>query len=463
MFLTEDFLLTTPFAKELYHKYAQNMPIIDYHCHLDPKEIYENKPFKNITEAWLGGDHYKWRLMRANGINETLITGEASDYDKFLAYVDTLQYTLGNPLYAWTHLELQRFFGIDEILTTENAPQIYEKVNHLLQQDTFTPQALIQKSNVTVICTTDDPVDSLEYHQLLEKEDLSFKVYPAFRPDKALRIGHEGFLSWLELLENKYEKPINTYTEFMNALFNRMDFFSSLGCKVSDHGLDSLVFVPATEDELNRIFLKVLNKETLTTEEINKHVSMTLLNLLQGYKKQGWVTQLHLKALRNTNTKMYELLGPDTGYDGINDENIIYSLKELLDTAQLRDGLGKVILYSLNPQDYPTLVALMGTYQGEEITKFQLGSAWWFNDTRSGMREQLDILANGSLLPRFVGMLTDSRSFLSYPRHEYFRRVLCELLGEWVERGEAPEDLEYLGKIIQDISYNNAKAYFKFK
>lgn len=462
MFLNSDFLLTTDTAKKLFHDYASKMPIIDYHCHLDPKEIYEDKNFKNITEAWLYGDHYKWRLMRANGVDERFITGDASDYDKFMAWAKTLPQAIGNPVYAWAHLELKRFFGIDLFLNEANAPEIWEKANQKLAEKEFTRRAMIRNSNVKVICTTDDPVDDLHYHDLIKEDEKDFKVFPAFRPDKALNIDASSFAPWFETLVSVHGKEITSFKQFINVLEDRVDFFHEKDCRVSDHALDAFVYEKATPEVLESIFTKAIKGDTLTESEVNQHKTAVLLKLFEFYAKRNWVSQLHLKAFRNNNTVMFEKLGPDTGFDGVNDQPVIGALKALMDESNLKGHLPKTILYSLNPQDYLPLLALMQCFQGQEKNKIQLGSGWWFNDTRNGMRDQLTQFANQSVLGNFVGMLTDSRSFLSYPRHEYFRRVLCELVGEWVERGEALQDYEYLGRIIQNISYNNAYEYFGF-
>ncbi|KUP21307.1 glucuronate isomerase [Paenibacillus sp. DMB5] len=462
MFLNDDFLLTTEPARQLFHEYAAKMPIIDYHCHLDPREIYEDQPFKNLTAAWLYGDHYKWRLMRANGIPESHITGDASDYDKFLAWARTLPKAVGNPLYSWTHLELRRFFGVNEPLNEQTAPAIWEEVNRKLAQPEFTRRGLIRSSRVKTICTTDDPADSLEYHQLLKENEKDFSVFPTFRPDKALNIDAPGFPVWIAALEKAAGLPVTSYAELLEALKNRVDFFHESGCRLSDHALDVLRYRAGSDADAQAIFAKRLEGAELSAEEITLYRTELLTKLIGFYHDKGWTMQLHIHAYRNNNTPMFQKLGPDTGYDGINDLSITESLSSLLDRAECSSGLPKTILYSLNAKDYPALLALMGCYQKDTAGKMQLGSGWWYNDTRNGMREQLTLLADNSLLGNFVGMLTDSRSFLSYTRHEYFRRVLCGLLGELVERGEAPDDTALLGQLVQDISYNNAAGYFGF-
>ncbi|WNS44248.1 glucuronate isomerase [Paenibacillus sp. MMS20-IR301] len=463
MFLNEDFMLSGETARQLYHNHAKTMPIVDYHCHLDPREIYEDKPFANLTAAWLYGDHYKWRLMRANGVPESHITGDASDYDKFLAWARTLPKAVGNPLYSWTHLELRRFFGVNELLNETTAPAIWEQVNRKLAEPAFTRRGLIRGSGVKVICTTDDPADSLEYHKLLSEEETAFQVFPTFRPDKALNIDAEGFSAWIGKLEQAAGQPVQTYDALLAALADRVDFFHENGCRLSDHALDVLRYEAGEPEAVAAIFAKRLQGGELTPQEVTLYRTELLTALIGFYHDKGWTMQLHLHAYRNNNTPMFKKLGPDTGYDGINDLPLTTALSQLLDRAESGAGLPKTILYSLNPGDYPSLLALMGCYQKDTAGKLQLGSGWWYNDTRSGMRQQLTMLADNSLLGNFVGMLTDSRSFLSYTRHEYFRRVLCELIGELAERGEAPDDLELLGRMVEDISYNNAAGYFGFR
>lgn len=462
MFLSDDFLLTNQWSKKLYHSSAEKMPIIDYHCHLSPKEIYENKPFTNLTEAWLSGDHYKWRLMRACGVPEEKITGHASDYEKFYAWCQTVPKIIGNPLYTWTHLELKRFLQIDLLINEENALNIWEQANKRLAEPAFRRREIAKNAKVTVICTTDDPIDELVYHELLAKEEPDLTVLPAFRPDAALNLTHEGFSEWLSKLSHVIGKPIADYTSLITALSQRIDYFHLHGCRLSDHGLDRLSYHKASEKELEQIFQKALAKETLTQTEIDAYRTETLNRLIPLYHAHGWTMQLHLHAYRNCNTQAFTRLGPDTGYDGINDQPLTSHLQQLLDHAEKNDQLPKTILYSLNPNDYPLLLALMGSFQKETAGKLQLGSGWWYNDTRAGMREQMTQLANSGVLGNFVGMLTDSRSFLSYTRHEYFRRVLCELIGEIVERGEAPEDIPLLGTLVEDICYTNARNYFGF-
>lgn len=462
MFLNDDFLLSTPWAKKLFHDHAAKMPIIDYHCHLDPKEIYENGKFENITEAWLGGDHYKWRLERACGVPEEKITGDASDWDKFVAWCQTVPKTIGNPLYTWTHLELKRFFGIDLVINEENAKEIWDKANALLASDDFKRRNIVANSNVKVVCSTDDPADDLHYHKLIAEDEDRFKVLPSYRPDKALNIHKTGFADYVKHLGEACGHDITTFAELVAALGDRVDYFHEMGGRLSDHALDTLIYAEADDATLEEIFAKALKGEKLSDLEVNQYRSELLVRLFHFYKVHDWTMQLHLHAYRDNNTNMFNKLGPDTGYDAINDLSITSQLQKLLDRGEMTDDLPKTILYSLNPNDFPVLVALMSCYQKETPGKFQLGSAWWFNDTRDGMRNQLTQFADGSPLSNFVGMLTDSRSFLSYTRHEYFRRVLCEFVGEIVERGEAPEDEKLLGDLVEAISYNNAKTYFNF-
>ncbi len=463
-FMDENFLLNNPTAEKLYHQYAAPMPIIDYHCHLNPKEIAENKKYRNITEIWLGGDHYKWRAMRANGVEERYITGDAPDKEKFFKWAETMPQCIGNPLYHWTHLELKRFFGIDELLSPETAEAIWTRCNELLQKDEFRARALIESSNVKVLCTTDDPTDSLEYHLALA-EDRSFKVqvYPSFRPDKSFNIEKPGFKEWIARLEGVVGKKIDTLPALLAALRERIEFFDSVGCRVSDHALDPIVYAESTEEEATTILKKGLAGQKLTPEEVAKFKTQVLLFLGREYAKRGWVMQLHLSSIRNNSTRMFKLLGPDTGFDSMGDYVYAEALVAFLDKLDQTNELPKTILYSLNPIDNELLATITGSFQGGGIPgKMQLGSGWWFNDQKDGMTRQMVALASIGLLSRFVGMLTDSRSFLSYTRHEYFRRLLCDIIGQWVEIGEAPNDLDLLGKMVQNICYYNAKEYFGF-
>ncbi|NRY59774.1 glucuronate isomerase [Clostridium beijerinckii] len=464
-FMDENFLLSNQTAIDLYHNYAKNLPIIDYHCHIDPKEIYENKKFNNITEAWLYGDHYKWRAMRGNGIDEKYITGDGSDYDKFLAWSQTIPMAIGNPLYHWTHLELQRFFGIYEPLDEDTAPEIWKRANELLNGEGFNVRDLIIKSNVETICTTDDPIDTLEYHIKI-KEDTSFNVnvLPTLRPDKGIEINLDGFVSWVKALEKVSEISIDNYDEFLKALDSRIRFFHSVGCRIADHGIDGVVvYADASKEEAAAIFAKALDGKTISADEEKKYKTYTLRHVFKLYHELGWTMQLHIAALRSNNTKMFKEIGPNTGFDSINDESIAYPLSRLLDSVDKENSLPKTILYTLNPKDNYVLGTMIGNFQGDGIPgKMQFGAAWWFNDNKDGMIEQMKALGNLGLLGRFVGMLTDSRSFLSYTRHEYFRRIACNLIGEWVENGEVPKNDKLLKRIVQGICYSNAKEYFGF-
>lgn len=465
-FMDDHFLLSNETAIKLYHDFAKDMPIIDYHCHLSPQQIFENKSFENITEAWLYGDHYKWRAMRANGVEERFVTGGegVTDYERFEAWAKTVPQTIGNPLYQWSHLELRRYFGIYELINEKNAPSIWEQVNAKLATGQFKARDLVNMSKVEVICTTDDPVDSLEYHIAIKAlDDFNVQVLPSFRPDKALEINRPTFLEWVGKLEEAAATTIDSYDALLDALEARVKFFAEAGCKVSDHALDYVAYAETTKADAAAIFAKALNKETVSLEEEKQYKTFTLLFLGRLYAERGWAMQFHINAARNNSSRMFGKLGPDTGFDSINDSDVAYPLTRLLDALDMDDALPKTIVYSLNAKHNDVLGSIIGSFQGGGVPgKIQLGSAWWFNDTKNGMLDQMNTLANQGLLSRFVGMLTDSRSFLSYTRHEYFRRLLCNLLGEWVENGEAPEDMELLGQMVQNISYRNAKAYFGF-
>jgi len=465
-FLDQDFLLHNKTAKTLYHDYAAKMPIIDFHNHLSAKEIYEDQNFANLTDVWLGGDHYKWRAMRTLGVNENTVTGDASAEAKFAAWAESIPSLIGNPLFHWTHLELQRYFGIDTILNAATADEIYTKCNEILQKPEFSVRGLLEMQKVQVMCTTDDPVDDLKYHKLIAAdESISMQVLPSFRPDKAVNIELSWFNDWVNTLAGVVGTEINELDDLLNALSNRMDFFVRAGCTVSDNGIDVLLYTnDVTKTEAESIFAKGRNGEKLSAEEIVKYKGYILLFLGKEYHKRNWVMQLHIGALRNNNTRMLRNLGPDTGYDAVNNSFDIAMLGQFLNDLELNDQLPKTIIYNLNPSDNHKIVTLMQCFQdGVTPGKLQFGSGWWFMDQKDGMINQMRDLAANGILARFIGMLTDSRSFLSFPRHEYFRRILCQLLGEYVEMGEYPADIEFLGKIAQDISYNNAKEYFGFK
>ncbi len=462
-FLDEDFLLTTGAAQRLYHEYAKDMPIFDFHCHLPPAEIAEDLKYANLSQVWLNGDHYKWRAMRTNGISESKITGNASDSEKFEAWAATVPYTIGNPLYHWTHLELQRYFGITDILSPSTAHYIFSKTMNSLQKDEFSVKSLLAKSNVKVVCTTDDPVDSLRNHiKIKEDGDLDTKVLPTYRPDKALAFENTVELNkYLQNLSGISGINITDYDSYLDALKNRHDFFNDLGCRISDHALVLPIYKESNSDERDKLFKKILNGNILESEEIVKLKTAVLKEIGKMNAKAGWTMQIHFGALRNNNSRMYRSLGPDTGFDSIADGEVAEPLSKFLNSLDITNELPKTIIYGLNPRDNYLIGTLIGNFQGGEIPgKIQFGSGWWFNDQKDGMEMQMSSLANLGLLSRFVGMLTDSRSFLSFPRHEYFRRILCNLIGGWVENGEAPEDYSLLGKMVEDISYNNAVNYF---
>lgn len=464
-FMDQDFLLMNETAKTLYHNFAKKMPICDFHCHLSPKEIAEDKHYRNITELWLGGDHYKWRVLRSNGVEEDFITGSQSYYEKFMKWAETVPEAIGNPVYHWTHLELQRYFGIDETLSKKTAQMIWDKCNAKIESGEITAQTLIKCSNVTVICTTDDPLDSLEYHRkIADDKDFNVKVLPTFRPDKAINLELSWFTDWVANFENLVEQPIKELQDFTNHLVDRIEWFNDNGCFISDHALDIVQYQDATYEEVNEIFKCALNKAPLTEEAIKKYKGYMLCFFGKEYAKRGWTMQLHIGALRNNSTRMLKALGPDTGFDSINDASIAKDLSRLLNALDLTNELPKTILYCLNPRDNEVLATMLGNFQGGGIPgKIQFGSGWWFNDQKDGMERQMEALSQLGLLSRFVGMVTDSRSFLSYTRHEYFRRILCNKIGTWVENGEYPNDIEFLGKIIENICYNNAMKYFNLQ
>jgi len=464
-FLDQDFLLQNDTAKTLYHQYAKDMPIIDFHNHLSAQEIYENKSFDNISEVWLGGDHYKWRAMRTMAVKEEFVTGNGSSVEKFQAWAKTMPYLLGNPLYHWTHLELQRYFNIELLLNEKNAEAIYEQANALLQTEDYRVRGLLNMQKVQVVGTTDDPIDDLKWHQLIKDDaTIDIKVVPTFRPDKASNIELPTFNPWVDALEQVVGHEIVTLEQLFTALSSRMEFFKKVGAMASDNGIDVLLYDPeASLESAKIIFEKGRKNEKLTAQEILTYKSVLLNFLGREYNRMGWVMQLHIGALRNNNTRKLEELGPDTGYDAVNDSFSISMLGAYLNQLDSTNELPKTIIYDLNPADNHKVVTLMQCFQdGITPGKIQFGSGWWFMDQKDGMIDQMRALAANGVLSQFVGMLTDSRSFLSFPRHEYFRRLLCNLIGEYVELGEFPADLEFLGEVVQNISYHNANRYFGF-
>ncbi|HOX82926.1 MAG TPA: glucuronate isomerase [Chryseolinea sp.] len=464
-FITEDFLLTNSFAKTLYHQYAKSLPIIDYHCHLSPEDISTNRQFENISKVWLAGDHYKWRAMRTLGIDEKFVTGNGSDEDKFMKWASTVPYTVRNPLFHWTHLELKRYFQIDEVLTPENASEIFKNTSEKLKAATYRTRGLLTKMNVEVVCTTDDPADSLEHHQKIKKENFTTQVLPTFRPDKAYGVEDpDAYLTYLGKLSQVTGIEILNFTSLLQALENRINYFHSHGCKLSDHGLEQLYFFEKNNSiSVDHLFSKIKKKEVLSLEEIRCFKFQVLIELGRMYHKKGWTQQYHIGALRNTNQRMLTKLGPDTGFDSIGDFSQGVALGKFLNELDSTDQLAKTILYNLNPADNEVIGSMIGNFNDGSIKgKIQFGSAWWFLDQKDGMEKQINALSNLGLLSCFIGMLTDSRSFLSFPRHEYFRRILCNLIGRDVENGELPADEKWLGKIVSDICYHNAKAYFNF-
>ncbi len=461
-FITDNFLLTNKFSEELYHNYAKQQPIIDYHNHLSPQQMAENKVFDTITDVWISGDHYKWRAMRTLGIDEAYITGNASDEDKFKHWAKTVPYTLRNPLYHWTHLELTRYFGIQDCLNDKTADRIYKETCDQLQSEGNSCRGLLEKMNVEVVCTTEDPTDTLEYHQQIAKSDFKIKVSTSFRPDKAILIANEGFNDYIKTLGKVANQDIISFNDLKDVLKARIAYFNANGCKLSDHGLNQINFSNFTESEVAAIFKKKLAGNAISNEEAIKFESAILLFLCETYHEYGWVQQFHLGALRNNNKRMLKILGPDTGWDSIGDFSQAANLSRFLDALDTKDTLTKTIIYNLNPADNEVMATMIGNFNDGSVKgKVQLGSGWWFLDQKDGMTKQLNALSNMGLLSCFVGMLTDSRSFLSFPRHEYFRRILCNILGEEIAKGELPNDMEWIGKIVSDISYFNAKNYFQ--
>jgi glucuronate isomerase len=463
-FLDEDFLLQNDTAAQLYHEFAKQMPVIDYHCHLDPNLIAADHQFENLTQAWLQGDHYKWRALRANGIEERYITGDATDLEKFEKWAETVPYTLRNPLYHWTHLELKRYFDIEELLNPESAEKIYRYASDLLQSDDYSVRRLLEKMNVQIVCTTDDPVDSLEAHRKIAESGWNIKVLPAWRPDKAIALeNNQAWNQYMDRLAGVSGIATDTFAGLMDALFNRHEYFHSRGCRVSDHGLDTFYAEPYTDSEIKQIYDTARSGKNLSIDDIRKFKSALLYEFAVMDAGKSWVQQYHVGPMRNNNRRMMNLIGPDTGYDSIGDEPVAKPMSAFFDRLESEGRLTKTILYNLNPRDNEVYATMTGNFQDGSVPgKMQWGSGWWFLDQKDGMENQLNTLSRLGLLSRFVGMLTDSRSFLSFPRHEYFRRILCNLVGQDVENGELPGDMNLLGGMIRDICYYNARNYFGF-
>lgn len=461
-FLTEDFLLDSEFSRRLYHDYAKDQPIFDYHCHLPPELIANDYKFKNLYDIWLKGDHYKWRAMRTHGVAERFCTGDASDREKFNAWAETVPHTIGNPLYHWTHLELRRPFGITGVLlSSSTADDIWQRCNALLEQDRFSARGIMQQMNVKMAGTTDDPIDSLEHHKAIAEDGFSIKVLPSWRPDKAFNIDAPTFCDYMTKLEAASDVTITRFSDLCDALNKRMDHFAAHGCRVSDHALDEVVYQEADEKTLDAILAQVRQGKVPSAQETAQFKTGVLLFLAAQYHRRQWVQQYHIGALRNNNSLMLQRLGPDTGFDSIHDAPVALPLSRLLNAQAINDTLPKTILYCLNPRDNEVLATMCGNFQGGGIAgKVQFGSGWWFNDQKDGMQRQIMQLSQMGLLSQFVGMLTDSRSFLSYTRHEYFRRILCDMVGQWMEDGELPHDFELVGQMIADICYGNASRYF---
>lgn len=461
-FMDDNFLLETATAQKLYHEYAAHQPIIDYHCHLPPAQIADNKQFKNITEIWLGGDHYKWRLMRSSGITEDYCTGNQPDQEKFRAFCRILPMAIGNPMYHWSHLELRRYFGVDLIINEQNADAIWEACNAKISKPELSARGLMTGSNVKAVCTTDDPIDDLAHHAQIKKSGFEVKVLPTFRPDKAFNIDRTGFQDYIRKLAEVSGVAINNFADVTRALDARLEYFASHGCKVSDHAIDIAFYAEAGEAELSAILAKAMNNEAVSQDQADKYKTAIMLHLGRRYAQRGWAMQLHIGAQRNNSARMFRNLGPDTGFDSIADDLISAKISRFLDALDGDNQLPKTIIYNLNPMHNEVLGTMIGNFQdGSCVGKIQFGSGWWFLDQKDGMTRQLTALSQLGNLGAFVGMLTDSRSFLSYTRHEYFRRILCNLLGGWVENGEYPADWQALRKIVEGICYNNAEAYFK--
>ncbi|MGE6378397.1 glucuronate isomerase [Peribacillus muralis] len=461
-FLDEHFLLNTDTAIELYENAGGDLPIFDFHCHLSPQEVWENKPYESITHLWLGGDHYKWRAMRMHGIGERYITGDCSDWEKFSAWAETMPHLIGNPLYHWAHMELKMFFGIEKILSPKTAREIYDECNEKLAKQEFRPRSFIEKSYVTFIGTTDDPVSELEFHQLLKKdESFHATIAPTFRPDGALFVERPDFISWLQKLEKVASLEVNSIENLINALKHRVNYFHENGGRGSDHDIQKMVYINTTKEEADIILNKRLKGQQLSAEEMDAFRSFLMKELGKMYAEKQWVMQLHMGAMRNNNTKMKELIGTDCGFDSIGETNVAEGLSHFLDALDQEEALPRTVLFNLNPKDNPILAGMVGNFCEEGVAgKVQFGSGWWFNDHIDGMEKQMKELANVGLLSHFIGMLTDSRSFLSYARHDYFRRILCNILGDWTEQGLMPDDIELREQMVRNIGYYNAEKYF---
>lgn len=464
-FMDEDFLLSNDTAKTLYNDYAAKMPVVDYHCHINPQEIAENRKFENITQVWLGGDHYKWRMIRSNGVDEKYITGNSTDREKFQMFAEALPKAIGNPLYHWTHLELKRYFGYDGVLNADTAEEVWNLCNAKLKTDAMSVRGIIEQSDVKLIATTDDPIDTLEWHKAIKADSTcKVKVIPAWRPDKIMNIEKPTFAQYVASLSKVSGIEIKSVKDVKAALLKRLDLFDEMGCKASDHGMNYIMHNPADEAQIEEIFAKGISGKSVTADEVDKYKYAILMFLGRQYAKRGWVMQIHYGTIRDTNSVMFDKLGPDTGFDCIATHNCAEGIVKFFNALNETDELPKTVLYSLNPADNQMLDTVIGCFQGTAAAgKMQHGAAWWFSDTKTGMLDQMTSLANLSVLGNFIGMLTDSRSFLSYTRHEYFRRILCNLIGTWVENGEYPCDMKALGKMVQDISFNNAVRYFGFE
>lgn len=461
-FLGDDFLLETEAALHLYERYAAPSAILDYHCHLSPKDIAENRKFQNLTEIWLEGDHYKWRAMRINGVAERFCTGDASPFDKFKEWAKTVPYTMRNPLYHWTHLELKNYFGVKEVLDENSAERIYEECTAALQRDDFSVQSLLSRMNVEVVCTTDDPTDTLEYHEKFREQKSKIKMFPTFRPDKAFAVENTlTYNAYIDKLGTITKIAIQNFDDLLNALKNRIEFFDSYGCRASDHGLEYMFFDEDARIKAPALFKKIRSGTTLDTTERGQFKAAVLFEVCKMYHAKGWVQQFHLGALRGNNSRMLRELGPDTGFDSVGDFTQAQSMSRFFNQLDDTNQLSKTIIYNINPADNDVFATMLGNFSIDIPGKMQWGSGWWFMDQKAGMENQMNTLSNMGLLSRFVGMVTDSRSFMSYPRHEYFRRILCNLLGNDIENGELPEDFEWIGKMVQDVCYYNTKDFFR--